>query len=67
MKWNFNILFMATKNRVTLATFLKWGKDSVLGKEIVEEDGIKYLVKIWCKICTKYKIENLRELLHSLF
>lgn len=53
---------MTSKNRVTLATFTKWGKDNVLGKEILEEDGTKYVVKIWCKICTKYKTEILREL-----
>ena len=53
---------MSPKNRVTLATYLKWGKDNVLGKKIMEEDGTKFVVKIWCKVCAKYKSEILREL-----
>ena len=53
---------MSPKNRVTLATYLKWGKDNVLGKKIIEEDGTKFAVKIWCKVCAKYKSEILREL-----
>ena len=53
---------MSPKHRVTLATYLKWGKDNVLGKKIIEEDGTKFAVKIWCKVCTKYKSEILREL-----
>ena len=53
---------MSSKNRVTLATYLKWVKDNVLGKKIIEEDGTKFVVKIWCKVCAKYKSEILREL-----
>ena len=53
---------MSSKDRVTLATYLKWGKDNVLGKKIIEEDGTKFVVKIWCKVCAKYKSEILREL-----
>ena len=49
---------MSSKDRVTLATYLKWGKDNVLGKKIIGEDGTKFVVKIWCK----YKSEILREL-----
>ena len=47
---------------VTLATYLKWGKDSVLVIKIIEEDGTKFVVKIWCKVCAKYISEKLREL-----
>ena len=53
---------MSSKDRVTLATYLKWRKDNVLGKKIIEEDGTKFVVKIWCKVCAKYKTEILREL-----
>ena len=49
---------MSSKDRVTLATYLKWGNDNVLGKKIIEEDGTKFVVKIWCK----YKSKILREL-----
>ena len=41
---------MSSKNRVILATYLKQGKDNVLGKKISEEDGTKFVVKIGCKI-----------------
>ena len=51
---------MSSKNRVTLTTYLKWGKDSVLGKKIIEEDETKFVVKVWCKVCAKYKSEILR-------
>ena len=49
-------------NRVTLATYLKWRKDNMLGKNVIEEDGTQFVVKIWCKVCAKYKSEILREL-----
>ena len=51
---------MPSKNRVTSATYLKWGKDNVLGKKVIEEDATQFVVKIWCQmICmcqmqTKY-------------
>ena len=47
----FNITYfnMSSKNRVTLATYLKQGKDKVLGKKIIEEDGAKFVVKIGVK------------------
>ena len=53
---------MPSMNRVTLATYLKWGKDNMLGKNVIEEDGTQFVVKIWCKVCAKYKPEILREL-----
>ena len=53
---------MPSKNRATLATYLKWGKDNVLGKKIIEKDGTQFAVTIWCKVCAKYKSEILREL-----
>ena len=37
---------MSCKNRITLAIYLKWGKDNVIGKKITEEDrtyGVKYM------------------------
>ena len=51
---------MPSMSRVTVATYLKWGKDNVLGKKIIEEDGTQFVVKIWCKVCAKYKSEILR-------
>ena len=48
-------------NRVTLATYLKWGKDNMLGKKVTEEDGTQFVVKLWYKVCAKYKSETLRE------
>ena len=53
---------MPSMNRVTLATYLKWRKDNMLGKNVIEEDGTQFVVKIWCKVCAKYKSEILREL-----
>ena len=53
---------MPSMNRVTLATYLKWRKDNMLGKKVIEEDGTQFVVKIWCKVCAKYKSEILREL-----
>ena len=40
---------MSSKNSVTLATYLKWGKDNVLGKKISEEDETKFVVKYGVK------------------
>ena len=54
-----------SKNRVTLAPYLKWGKDIVLRKKFIEEDGTQFVLKIWCKACAKYKSEILRELKES--
>ena len=34
----------------------------MLGKKIIEEDRIQFVVKIWSKVCAKYKSEILREL-----
>ena len=59
---------MSSKNKVTLTTYLKWGKDNVLGKKLelnIEEDGTKFIVKIWCKVSVKHKLEVLRELKRS--
>ena len=53
---------MPSMNRVTLATYLKWRKDNMLGKKVIEEDGTQFVAKIWCKVCAKYKSEILREL-----
>ena len=53
---------MPSMNRVTLATYLKWRKDNMLGKNVIEEDGTQFVVKIWCKVCVKYKSEILGEL-----
>ena len=57
---------MPSMNRVTLATYLKWRKDNMLGKNVIEEDGTQFVVKIWCKVCAKYKSEILRELKGSV-
>ena len=38
---------------------------NVLGKNIIEEDGTQFVVKIWCKVCVKYISEILRELKRS--
>ena len=56
---------MSSKNSATLATYLKLGKDNVLGKKISEEDETKFVVKIWCKVCAKYNSEILGELKRS--
>ena len=34
----------------------------VLSKNVILEDGTKFVVKIWCKVCAKYKSEVLRKL-----
>ena len=33
----------------------------MLSEKIIEEDGTKFVVKIWCKVCAKYKSEIARE------
>lgn len=40
---------MSSKNRVTFVTYSKQGKDKVLGKKIIEKDGVKFVVKIGVK------------------
>jgi len=56
------IVMASSGRRVTLATFLSWGKDGVCGKETEVENGTIFVVKIWCMVCKKYKKELLREL-----
>ena len=53
---------MSSKNRVTLTTYFKLRNETVLRRKIIEVDGTKFDVQIWCKICAKYKSEILREL-----
>ena len=38
-----------------LNTFLKWGKSNVIGHNVETLDSKKYVTKIWCKLCAKYK------------
>ncbi len=38
-----------------LSTFIKWGKESVIGRQVEEHDGKKYVTKIWCKLCARYR------------
>ena len=46
-------------NHIYISTLFVY---NVLGKKIIEDDGTKFVVKIWCKVCAKYKSEILREL-----
>ena len=50
---------MSSKNRATVATYLKWRKDNVCNKKIIEKDG----TGMWQiqKYCGKYKSEIHRE------
>ena len=41
---------------------MKCGKGNVLGKKIIEENGTKFVVKIWCKVCARYKSGIAKEL-----
>ena len=53
---------MSSKNRDTLTTYFTLRNEIVLRRKIIEVDGTKFDVQIWCKICAKYKSEILKEL-----
>ena len=40
-------------NKVELATFLIWKKPEI-GYEVENDQGKTYVVKIWCKVCTRH-------------
>ena len=44
---------MTSKNRVTFVNISYWGKDKELSKEIFEENGNKFVLKVWFKIGAK--------------
>ncbi|XP_065677699.1 zinc finger protein 862-like [Hydra vulgaris] len=46
------------KNRVTLKTFEKWNLSEVFCIETAVENGISYVVKIFCNVCALYQ-ENI--------
>ena len=51
---------MSSKNRVTLTTYFKLRNETVLRRKIIEVDGTKFDVQIWCKICAKYNQIQIR-------
>ena len=42
-----------------MSTYLYWGKDKILTKEIFEEIVNIFVIKVWCEIGVKYKQETL--------
>ena len=34
-----------------LSTFLKWGKDDIIGYTVETLDNKQYVTKIWCRLC----------------
>ena len=38
-----------------LGTFLLWGKGEIIRTGTFEQQGKKYVNKIWCKICARHK------------
>ena len=38
-----------------LSTFLKWGKEGIIGHKIETFESKQYVTKIWCKLCAKYR------------
>jgi hypothetical protein len=43
------------KNRVTLKTFEKWNLSEIFCTETTLENGITYVVKIFCNVCALYQ------------
>ena len=43
-----------------LSTFLKWGKDDIIGYTVEALDNKQYVTKIWCKLCAKYRDQIIR-------
>ena len=43
-----------------LSTFLKWGKDDIIGYTVEALDKKQYVTKIWCKLCAKYRDQIIR-------
>ena len=45
---------MATKgNKVDLATFMKWGKDGIIGYKTINEGQRVCVNFVWCKVCQR--------------
>ena len=42
-------------NAVDMATFLKWGKEEVIGYKTEEVNDKKVVNFVWCKVCARYK------------
>ena len=38
-----------------LQTVLKWGESEVIGHKTEILDSKKFVTKIWCKLCSKYR------------
>ena len=55
MRETFKTMASKKGNRVEYSTFISWGKESVIGFNKIEENGKSFVVKVWCKICTKHK------------
>ena len=43
-----------------LATFLRWGKDEVIGYTAETFDNKECVTKIWCRLCAKYRDQIIR-------
>ena len=45
-----------------LGTFLLWGKGEIIRTGTFEQQGKKYVNKIWCKICARIRISYCQKL-----
>ena len=48
---------MSKGNVLALKTFLSYNVEDFIGYRIFEKDGCKFVIKVWCKVCAKYKAE----------
>ena len=53
---------MTSRNRVTLSTYIYREKDKAHSKQIFEENGNTFMLKVCCKIGAKYKRKILNPL-----
>ena len=48
---------MSKGNVLALKTFLSYNVGDFIGYRTFEKDGCKFVNKVWCKVCAKYKAE----------
>ena len=48
---------MCKGNVLAPKTFLSYNVEDFIGYRTFEKDGCKFVNKVWCKVCAKYKAE----------
>ena len=49
---------MSKGNVLALKTFLSYNVEDFIGYRRFEKDGCKFVNKVWCKVCAKYKAKT---------